>query len=131
MRFEVTTPHGRHTPKRKSLEGSNSGILISLVGSPFMGGKIRGTGTPRNGTAPQGFWGRYLSVGPLLVSLPLRISALCYGALWAGEWIPTAPGQSMRIVRTTDGKGTLQASERADTLPNGTSGRHTIALKVK
>ncbi|WP_349829457.1 molybdopterin-dependent oxidoreductase [Brevibacterium litoralis] len=49
---------------------------------------------------------------------------------WSFTWSDATPGRHTVSVRATDGDGVLQASERADPVPNGASGWHRIDFTV-
>ena len=51
--------------------------------------------------------------------------------LWAALWQPTGPGEYTLKTRARDGKGIIQTSQEAPTLPDGASGYHTIRVRVR
>lgn len=51
--------------------------------------------------------------------------------LWAAIWKPTAPGEYTLKVRAKDGKGVLQTTRQASTLPDGASGYHTFRVRIR
>ena len=51
--------------------------------------------------------------------------------LWSFEWKADDPGAHEIRVRATDGTGAVQTSERADVLPDGATGWHTVSFAVK
>ncbi|MGP5626124.1 molybdopterin-dependent oxidoreductase, partial [Brachybacterium alimentarium] len=50
---------------------------------------------------------------------------------WSLRWEDAAPGDHTVSVRATDGDGEQQTEERADPVPNGASGWHTIDFTVE
>ena len=48
---------------------------------------------------------------------------------WAYSWDAT-PGQHRIAVRATDGEGAIQTEERADVVPDGATGHHTVIVTV-
>jgi DMSO/TMAO reductase YedYZ molybdopterin-dependent catalytic subunit len=48
---------------------------------------------------------------------------------WVYEWDATPGGHTLRV-RATDGTGQLQTEERAEPIPDGASGWHTIQVRV-
>jgi DMSO/TMAO reductase YedYZ molybdopterin-dependent catalytic subunit len=51
-------------------------------------------------------------------------------ALWSTEWGPGAPGEYALRVRATDGRGSIQTSERRFVAPSGASGHHEVKVRV-
>ncbi|MCZ4326600.1 molybdopterin-dependent oxidoreductase [Brachybacterium paraconglomeratum] len=49
---------------------------------------------------------------------------------WSLRWDDAAPGDHTVSVRATDGEGEVQTEERADPVPNGASGWHTVQFTV-
>ncbi len=49
--------------------------------------------------------------------------------LWSWSW-PALPGSHTLTVRATDGTGASQTSQRARTIPNGSSGWHSVVVTV-
>lgn len=49
---------------------------------------------------------------------------------WSLRWEDAAPGDHSVTVRATDGEGEVQTDERADPVPNGASGWHTVRCTV-
>jgi DMSO/TMAO reductase YedYZ molybdopterin-dependent catalytic subunit len=50
--------------------------------------------------------------------------------LWTWQWRPSLPGQYTLAVRATDGTGEVQTSRKQGTVPNGSTGYHTVVVKV-
>jgi hypothetical protein len=51
-------------------------------------------------------------------------------SLWRYEWMPEAAGDSMLVVRATDGDGEQQISEFRDQVPDGATGLHRVRATV-
>ncbi|MGP9536733.1 molybdopterin-dependent oxidoreductase [Brachybacterium sp. AOP43-C2-M15] len=49
---------------------------------------------------------------------------------WSLRWEDAVPGDHSVSVRATDGEGEVQTEERADPVPNGASGWHTVQFTV-
>lgn len=49
--------------------------------------------------------------------------------LWSWSW-KAAPGPHTLTVRATDGAGRVQTADRARTVPDGASGRHSVVINV-
>ena len=49
---------------------------------------------------------------------------------WHFTWQPRAPGPATVTVRAVDGAGVIQTDRRADSFPNGSSGYHSIQVRV-
>lgn len=49
---------------------------------------------------------------------------------WQAEWKPEQAGDTVLIVRATDGQGVTQTSEKNPTLPEGATGYHRIEVAV-
>jgi DMSO/TMAO reductase YedYZ molybdopterin-dependent catalytic subunit len=49
---------------------------------------------------------------------------------WSLRWEDAAPGDHTVTVRATDGEGEVQTEERADPVPDGASGWHTVRFTV-
>ncbi len=52
-------------------------------------------------------------------------------SLWRYEWMPDEEGESVLLVRATDGDGELQISEFRDQVPDGATGLHRVRADVK
>ena len=50
--------------------------------------------------------------------------------LWSYDWNANAPGQHTISVRATDNTGALQVQQRADPMPDGATGWHTVSFSV-
>ena len=50
---------------------------------------------------------------------------------WQWQWRPTAPGQYALMVRATDSTGKLQVGDMRPSVPNGSTGWHTVQVLVK
>jgi DMSO/TMAO reductase YedYZ molybdopterin-dependent catalytic subunit len=51
--------------------------------------------------------------------------------LWHLDWTPTGPGKTVKlVVRATDKTGTLQTASKAEPFPEGSSGWHTLSVRV-
>jgi DMSO/TMAO reductase YedYZ molybdopterin-dependent catalytic subunit len=50
--------------------------------------------------------------------------------LWTWQWRPSSPGQYTLAVRATDGTGEVQTSRKQGTVPNGSTGYHTVVVQV-
>jgi DMSO/TMAO reductase YedYZ molybdopterin-dependent catalytic subunit len=51
--------------------------------------------------------------------------------LWSFNWQATQPGQHTISVRATDNTGAVQTAQRADPVPDGASGWHTVSFSVR
>ncbi|MGX9790599.1 molybdopterin-dependent oxidoreductase [Mycobacterium sp. MMS18-G62] len=51
--------------------------------------------------------------------------------LWSFDWQATQPGPHTITVRATDNTGAVQTSDRADPVPDGATGWHTVSFAVK
>jgi DMSO/TMAO reductase YedYZ molybdopterin-dependent catalytic subunit len=51
-------------------------------------------------------------------------------ALWSAEWEPQSPGEYALRVRATDGRGSIQSSERRFVAPSGATGHHEVKVRV-
>lgn len=51
--------------------------------------------------------------------------------LWAAAWKPSKAGEFTLKVRAKDGSGVLQPAQEAPPFPDGSSGHHTLRLRVK
>jgi DMSO/TMAO reductase YedYZ molybdopterin-dependent catalytic subunit len=51
--------------------------------------------------------------------------------LWSFPWQADAPGSHEIAVRATDSTGTVQTSDRADVVPDGATGWHTVSFTVR
>ncbi len=51
--------------------------------------------------------------------------------LWSFDWQADDPGRHEIAVRATDGTGAVQTSQRADVIPDGATGWHTVSFAVK
>jgi DMSO/TMAO reductase YedYZ molybdopterin-dependent catalytic subunit len=51
--------------------------------------------------------------------------------LWSFDWQAQAPGQHRIAVRATDKTGAVQTSDKADVIPDGATGWHTVSFAVK
>ena len=49
---------------------------------------------------------------------------------WSLRWEDAAPGDHTVAVRAVDGEGEVQTDERADPVPNGASGWHTVQFSI-
>lgn len=49
---------------------------------------------------------------------------------WSWKWIPLLPGQYTLVARATDGTGEVQTSRKQGTVPNGSTGYHTVVVQV-
>ena len=47
-------------------------------------------------------------------------------SLWSYQWVPDEEGETMLVVRATDGNGNLQISEYRDQVPDGATGLHHV-----
>jgi DMSO/TMAO reductase YedYZ molybdopterin-dependent catalytic subunit len=52
-------------------------------------------------------------------------------SLWSYEWVPDEEGETMLVVRATDGNGNLQISEYRDQVPDGATGLHHVRAFVQ
>jgi DMSO/TMAO reductase YedYZ molybdopterin-dependent catalytic subunit len=52
-------------------------------------------------------------------------------SLWSYEWVPDEEGETMLVVRATDGNGNLQISEYRDQVPDGATGLHRVRAFVQ
>src|SRR6266481_4233086 len=52
-------------------------------------------------------------------------------SLWRYQWVPHEEGETMLIVRATDGNGNLQISEYRDQVPDGATGLHHVRAFVQ
>jgi len=52
-------------------------------------------------------------------------------SLWRYEWMPEEEGESVLLVRATDGDGELQINEFRDQVPDGATGLHRVRADVK
>ncbi|MBA2475944.1 MAG: molybdopterin-dependent oxidoreductase [Actinobacteria bacterium] len=52
-------------------------------------------------------------------------------ALWSLPWAPREPGTYELVVRATDGEGELQSTVEDNSVPDGASGLHRIAVTVQ
>ena len=50
---------------------------------------------------------------------------------WVYEWDATEPGDYRLTVRATDAEGRVQTDKEVPPFPNGSSGLHTVAVKVR
>jgi hypothetical protein len=50
---------------------------------------------------------------------------------WAYEWKATEPGDYVLTVRATDGDGRTQTDKEVPPFPNGSSGLHSVPVKVR
>ena len=50
---------------------------------------------------------------------------------WTWQWRPSLPGQYTLAVRATDGTGEVQTSKKQGTVPNGSTGYHTVVVQVR
>lgn len=50
---------------------------------------------------------------------------------WVYEWTPSQPGDYRLTVRATDAEGRVQTAKDAPAFPNGSSGLHTVPVKVR
>jgi DMSO/TMAO reductase YedYZ molybdopterin-dependent catalytic subunit len=50
--------------------------------------------------------------------------------LWTWRWRPSIPGQYTLAVRATEGTGEVQTSRKQGTVPNGSTGYHTVVVQV-
>lgn len=50
---------------------------------------------------------------------------------WVYEWTPSEPGDYKLTVRATDGDGRVQTDKEVSAFPNGSSGLHTVPVKVR
>jgi DMSO/TMAO reductase YedYZ molybdopterin-dependent catalytic subunit len=50
--------------------------------------------------------------------------------LWQSRWQPAGPGRYTLMVRSTDGSGNSQESAAANSFPNGSTGLHSVAVRV-
>jgi hypothetical protein len=51
-------------------------------------------------------------------------------SLWSYQWVPDEEGETMLVVRATDGSGNLQISEYRDQVPDGATGLHHVRAFV-
>lgn len=51
--------------------------------------------------------------------------------LWSFDWQAQAPGPHRIAVRATDKTGAVQTSDKADVIPDGATGWHTVSFSVK
>ncbi|MEY2491161.1 MAG: hypothetical protein QOH24_112 [Verrucomicrobiota bacterium] len=51
-------------------------------------------------------------------------------SLWSYQWMPDEEGETMLVVRATDGNGKLQISEYRDQVPDGATGLHHVRAFV-
>ena len=51
--------------------------------------------------------------------------------LWQKGWTPEGSGNYRVLVRATDGAGVVQTSQYAPPAPDGSSGYHSIGVKVE
>ena len=49
---------------------------------------------------------------------------------WQSRWQPGGPGRYTLMVRSTDGSGNSQESAAANSFPNGSTGLHSVAVRV-
>jgi len=52
-------------------------------------------------------------------------------SLWRYQWVPDEEGETMLVVRATDGNGNLQISEYRDQVPDGATGLHHVRAFVQ
>src|SRR5467141_1235453 len=52
-------------------------------------------------------------------------------SLWSYQWVPDEEGETMLVVRATDGSGNLQISEYRDQVPDGATGLHHVRAFVQ
>ena len=52
-------------------------------------------------------------------------------SLWSYQWVPDEEGETMLVVRATDGNGNLQISEYRDQVPDGATGLHHVRAFVQ
>ena len=52
-------------------------------------------------------------------------------SLWSYQWVPDDEGETMLVVRATDGNGKLQISEYRDQVPDGATGLHHVRAFVQ
>jgi DMSO/TMAO reductase YedYZ molybdopterin-dependent catalytic subunit len=52
-------------------------------------------------------------------------------SLWSHQWTPDEEGETMLVVRATDGNGKLQISEYRDQVPDGATGLHRVRAFVE
>lgn len=50
--------------------------------------------------------------------------------LWTWQWTPSSPGRYTLVARTTDGTGEVQTSRNQGSVPNGSTGYHTVVVQV-
>lgn len=50
--------------------------------------------------------------------------------LWTWEWTPLLPGRYTLVARSIDGTGELQTSKKMGTVPNGSTGYHSVTVQV-
>jgi len=52
-------------------------------------------------------------------------------SLWSYQWVPDEEGETMLVVRATDGSGNLQIGEYRDQVPDGATGLHHVRAFVQ
>ncbi len=103
----------------RALDSLTSGAPVKVGGVAFAGS--RGVNKVEISTDGGKTWNS--------ASLQKPLSSLSW-VIWTYDWTPQETGKTSLVVRATDGTGQTQTKEENPPLPDGSTGYHSIQVKV-